>query len=92
MSGGEKLTPNPKYEQLKQLLNRLHRDADQLRSPYRDGLKRMSNKIWIGPAARQWTTELEFYDAQMRSLVSRMIADVEEAIRNTPRQIDQNSR
>lgn len=91
MSGSGGLTANPKYEQLKQLLNRLQSDADRLRNPYRDPLKRMSDKIWIGPAARQWMTELEFHDKQMRSLVSRMIADVEDALRNTPRQIDQKS-
>ena len=91
MSGADRLTPNPKYEQLKQLLNSLQNDANRLQTPYRDALKRMSDKIWIGPAARKWTTELEFYDEQMRNLVSRMIADVENALRGTPKEINPKS-
>jgi hypothetical protein len=91
VSKAERPTPNPRYEQLKQLLNRLQKDANQLRTPYRDALKRMSHKIWIGPAARKWTSEVEFYDEQMRTLVSRMIADVEDALRNTPEQLGPKS-
>lgn len=91
MSGTERLAPNPKYEQLRQLLSQLQADADRLRTPYRDTLKRMSDKIWIGPAARKWTTEVEYNNAQMRSLISRAIQDVEQALRSTPKELDPKS-
>lgn len=48
------------------------------------------HRIWIGPAARKRMTEVEFYGEQMCSLVSRAIKDVEDTLKNTPKEVDSN--
>jgi hypothetical protein len=83
------LVPNPRYTELKNLLNQLAQEESTLRNTFRDACRRMgSNDVWIGPTARAWQTKIGSYDAQLRQLLSRAIADVQAELAGTPKEVD----
>jgi hypothetical protein len=85
--------PNPRYEQLKALLDQLRREESTLRRTFTDTCRRMgSGDVWIGPAARAWETKMSAYDAQMRRLVAGAIGEVEAALAATPKEIGPKGR
>ncbi len=81
-------TPNPRYGQLKALLAQLQREETTLRRTFRETCRRMgSGDVWVGPSARAWEAKMAAYDAQVRQLVSRAIAEVEAELAVTPKEV-----
>jgi hypothetical protein len=81
--------PNPRYTELKNLLNQLEQEESTLRNTFRDTCRRMgSNDVWIGPTARVWQTKIGSYDAQLRQLLSRAVADVQAELAGTPKEVN----
>jgi hypothetical protein len=83
------LVANPKYEELKHLLQQLQRSESVLANALRGTCKRMaSNAVWIGPQARAWGTKMSAYDAQLHKQVSAAIAAVQAELAATPKEIN----
>jgi len=83
------LVANPKYEELKRLLQQLQRSEGLLANALRGTCKRMgSNAVWIGPQARAWAAKMNAYDAQLHKQVTAAIAVVQAELNATPKEIN----
>jgi hypothetical protein len=86
---GSSLTPNPKYEQLKRVLQQLQKSEGVLSNALRGTCQRMaSGAVWIGPPARAWGTKMNALDAQLHQQVVGAIAAVQAELAATPKQIN----
>ena len=86
------LMPNPRYEQLRHVLQLLHKSESALGNALRDTCKRMaSDDVWIGPQARAWNTKIRAYDSQLRQQVASAIAEAQAELAVTPKEINSKS-
>ncbi|MER7129164.1 hypothetical protein [Streptosporangium saharense] len=81
----EKLVPNPRHEQLRQLLREAEHGSQEVRQAYQRAVGAMqSGKVWTGPTATTWSAELEARHRRLGQLARRVVEAIEEELRRQP--------
>ncbi|MFF5207450.1 hypothetical protein [Streptosporangium sp. NPDC000396] len=81
----ERMVPNPRHERLRQLLVEAEGRAQEVRQAYQRASGAMrSGKVWTGPTAARWTTELEDRHHRLGRLAQRVVDAIEEELRRHP--------
>ncbi|GAA3014844.1 MULTISPECIES: hypothetical protein [Streptosporangium] len=81
----ERMVPNPRRERLRQLLVEAEDRAHEVRQAYQRASSAMrSGKVWTGPTAATWTTELEDRHHRLGRLAQNVVDAVEEELRRQP--------
>lgn len=84
--------PNPEYQQLQQALQAFREQAATLESALDAPLGYMtSNQVWVGPAAREWTAQLDGQRVKLRQLVSSQLDEVQNLLLITPSTVTSGS-
>ncbi|MGV9772649.1 hypothetical protein [Streptosporangium sp. NPDC003464] len=81
----EPMVPNPRHAELKRLLVEAGDRAYEVRQAYQRASSAMrSGKVWTGPTADKWTTELEDRHQRLGRLAQRVVDVIEEELRRHP--------
>ncbi|GAA4186689.1 hypothetical protein GCM10022252_19070 [Streptosporangium oxazolinicum] len=81
----ERMVPSPRHERLRQLLVEAEERAHEVRQAYQRALGAMqSGKVWTGPTATTWVTELGERHQRLGRLAQRVVDAVEEELRRHP--------
>ncbi|MFD8561195.1 hypothetical protein ACWDOR_26080 [Streptosporangium canum] len=81
----EPMVPNPRHTELRRLLAEAEGRAHEIRQAYQRASSAMrSGKVWTGPTADKWTTELEDRHQRLGRLAQRVVDAIEEELRRTP--------
>ena len=81
----ERMVPSLRHERLRQLLLEAETRAHEVRQAYQHALAAMrSGKVWTGPTAVTWTTELGERHQRLGQLARRVVEAIEEELRRHP--------
>ncbi|MBO2451792.1 hypothetical protein J4573_32220 [Actinomadura barringtoniae] len=84
--------PNPKYQELEQLLRRLKRDADIVERALDKPVRRMdSRQVWVsdkGGAATVFERELIDQRRRLRAAMRKLVESTEQTLHRTPKEVD----
>lgn len=81
----EPMVPNPRHAELQRLLAEAEGRAHEVRQAYQRASSAMrSGKVWTGPTADKWTSELEDRHQRLGRLAQRVVDAIEEELRRTP--------
>ncbi|GAA2858619.1 hypothetical protein GCM10010517_17070 [Streptosporangium fragile] len=81
----ERMVPNPRRERLRQLLVEAEDRSHEIRQAYQRAFAAMrAGKVWTGPTAAAWTTELEERHHRLGRLARRVVDAIEEELRRHP--------
>ncbi|MEU7984274.1 hypothetical protein AB0B56_05345 [Streptosporangium canum] len=81
----EPMVPNPRHAELQRLLAEAEDRAHEVRQAYQRASGAMrSGRVWTGPTADKWTTELEDRHQRLGRLAQRVVDAIAEELRRTP--------
>ncbi|MEV0424412.1 hypothetical protein ACFV0L_27275 [Streptosporangium canum] len=81
----EPMVPNPRHAELQRLLAEAEDRAHEVRQAYQRASSAMrSGRVWTGPTADKWTTELEDRHQRLGRLAQRVVDAIAEELRRTP--------
>lgn len=81
----EPMVPNPRHAELQRLLAEAEDRAHEVRQAYQRASSAMrSGRVWTGPTANKWTTELEDRHQRLGRLAQRVVDAIAEELRRTP--------
>ncbi|MER5627588.1 hypothetical protein ABT061_41865 [Streptosporangium sp. NPDC002544] len=85
VSGPEDMVPNPRRAELQRALARVRTHAAQLEAALDPPHTSFTGRaVWVGPTARAFATELAGRRSRLRTLVQRIVEDLEAELRATP--------
>ncbi|GLX08282.1 hypothetical protein [Microbispora sp. NBRC 16548] len=81
----EEMVPNPRHAQLVELLKEVHNRSQEVGQGYQRVYASMqSGKVWTGPTATKWTTEVADRHHRLAQLVRQMTHAIEEELHRHP--------
>jgi hypothetical protein len=84
------LVTNPLYAALSALHSQLERDAPTMSNALKGADQQMlGGGTWVGPAARDWGSQLDGYSRDCASQVNGMLAELEQQMQLTPQKVTQ---
>ncbi|MFJ2029552.1 hypothetical protein [Streptosporangium sp. NPDC087985] len=87
----EPMVPNPRRAELQRLLAEVADRAHEVRQAYQRASSAMrSGKVWTGPTAATWTTELEDRHQRLGRLAQRVMDAIEEELRRQPAMVTES--
>ncbi|MEV4245432.1 hypothetical protein AB0J63_18725 [Streptosporangium canum] len=92
MGLGSESTVNPRREELLRALTRVQLHAAQLETALDPAHASFTGKaVWVGPTARAFAEELTGRRNRLRTLVQRIVEDLEAELRAIPEKVDRGS-
>lgn len=92
MGLGSESMVNPRREELLRVLTRVQLHAAQLETALDPAHASFTGKaVWVGPTARVFAEELTGRRNRLRTLVQRIVEDLEAELRATPEKVDRAS-
>ncbi|ACZ89051.1 hypothetical protein [Streptosporangium roseum] len=92
MGFGPEGIANPRREELLRALTRVQLHAVQLETALDPAHASLTGKaVWAGPTARAFAEELTGRRNRLRTLVQRIVEDLEAELRATPEKVDRSS-
>ncbi|GAA2863357.1 hypothetical protein GCM10010517_22390 [Streptosporangium fragile] len=92
VSGPDGMVPNPRREELQRALAQVRAHAARLETALDPAHASFTGKaVWVGPAARTFAEELTGRRNRLRTLVRRIVEELEAELRATPEKVDRST-
>ncbi|QYC44756.1 hypothetical protein Nocox_35985 [Nonomuraea coxensis DSM 45129] len=82
------MVDNPRHEALRQALEVVRRQAEQLATALDEPFRRFTGSaVWVGPAAGRFGEELSRHRQRLRDQAAKVTRELEEELGRTPREV-----
>ncbi|SNS36026.1 hypothetical protein SAMN05216276_100870 [Streptosporangium subroseum] len=89
--GPKDMVANPRREELQRALTQVRAHAARLETALDPAHASFTGKaVWVGPTARAFTAELAGRRSRLRTLVQRIVEELEAEVRAIPEKVDRS--